>query len=598
MTRHRRLVAAVAGATALVTLAACGNGGGPAESDDEGTTEGTTDGTSDGTSEAVIGDDGFAIYTGDPEVGGVVTILGGVDFSYLDPAMGNDGNVNNLYQLIYRNLTQYTYDIETGELELVGDLATDTGTSNEDATVWTFTLRDGIAFEDGTPITAADVKFGIERAFDPSLAIGSDYLQTYIDGASDYAGVFADPDGLDSIVVVNDQTIEFHLNQPLAAFPYILATPPGVPFPADQVTSPDQIQNEPIASGPYRVETYRSGEILVLVRNENWDADTDPIRAAYADGYEFVLSLDQSTIDQRMISAQGDDVNAAASSTNPLQAANLAQVQQNPDLAARTIKGAPTCTMYMAMNTTVEPLDDVQVRQAISYAVDKTSVVNASGGPLLAEVAHDMLLPAVPGREEFNLYETEGDAGDPELAAEMLADAGHPDGLSLTMDVRALPIWQAQAESVQQSLAEAGIDVTLNVIDAATYYEAIGTPSQQNDLAITGWCTGGWYSGAPLLTPLFHGDRITETGNSNIAQIDDPELNARFDEVGLLTDIDEQNAGYSEINRMILELAPVVPLVRQTNLQMVGENVGGAFAHPARTGYLDYNSLGLLDPEG
>lgn len=589
----RRYAALASGVTALaLVLAACGNGGGGGDAGGGGGDAG------DEPSERLVDEDtGFALYTGPPQEGGTVTVLGGVDFSHLDPASGNDGNVNNLYNLIYRFLTQYTYNPETDELELVGDLATDTGTANEDSTVWTFTLKDDILFEDGSPITAEDVKFGLERAFDPSLAIGSDYLKTYIDGAPEYNGIFEEPDGLDSIVVIDEQTVEFHLNQPLPAFPYILATPPGAPFPADQVTSPGQIREEPIASGPYRVENYQSGEVLNLVRNENWNPDTDPIRPAYADEYEFLLSLDQSTIDQRMISGQGADADAAASSSNALQAANLAQVQQNPALSERTVRGLPTCTMYMAMNTTKEPLDDVEVRQAINYAVDKTSVVNASGGPLLAEVANDMLLPSVPDREEFNLYETEEDGGDAERAQQMLADAGH-ENLSLTMDVRALPMWQAQAEAVQQSLSEAGIDVTLNVIDAATYYETIGTPSQQNDLAITGWCSGGWYSGAPLLTPLFHGDRVTESGNSNISQLDDEALNERFDEVGVMADLDEQNQGYSEINRMVMELAPVVPLVRQTNLQMVGENVGGAFAHPARTGYLDYNSLGLIDPAG
>ncbi|MFC7406859.1 ABC transporter substrate-binding protein [Georgenia alba] len=583
MTSQRRLAAVFAASTALV-LAACSGGGGGAGGPDGGAVE--TD------------ENGFASYTGDPQEGGVVTVLGGVDFSHLDPAMGNDGNVNNLYQLIYRNLTTYRYEPGSEQPELVPDLATDLGTSNDDATVWTFTLKEGVTFQDGSPITAEDVKFGIERAFDPSLAIGSDYLQTYIEGALDYPGVFEAPEGLDSIRVVDERTIEFHLNQPLAAFPYVLATPPGVPFPADQVTSPQQIQEEPIASGPYRVESYERGEALTLVRNEEWDRETDEVRPARPDGFEFLLGLDQNTIDQRMLSGQGEDANALASSTNPLLAATLSRVQQDPRLMERTIQDLPTCTMYMAMNTTVEPLNDPQVRQAINYAVDKTSVVNATGGPLLATTAHDMLLPSVPGREEFNLYETPDDAGDPQRARQMLADAGHPNGFDLTMDVRAIPKWQAQAEAVQQSLAQVGINVRLNVIDAATYYEAIATTSQQNDLAITGWCSGGWYSGAPLLGPLFDGDRITETGNTNIAQLDDEHINARFDEIAQITDLDQQNAEYAELNREIMELAPVVPLVRETPLQMVGENIGGAFAHPARTGYIDYGSVGLLDPEG
>lgn len=83
-----------------------------------------------------------------------------------------------------------------------------------------------------------------------------------------------------------------------------------------------------------------------------------------------------------------------------------------------------------------------------------------------------------------------------------------------------------------------------------------------------------------------------------MSQFDEPEINDRFREIEMITDIDEQNAAYAELNREIMEHAPVVPLVRETPLQMVGENVGDAYAHAARTGYIDYASVGLIDPEG
>ncbi len=539
---------------------------------------------------------GFALETPEPQRGGVVTVLGSVDLSHLDPAMGNDGNVNNVYNLIYRQLTQYVYDPATGELELVGDLATDTGTPNEDATEWTYTLRDDIFFEDGTPITSADIAFGIERSLDPALAIGNDE-HLIIKGASEYAGIYEDPAGLPSIETPDDKTIVFTLEQPLAAFGDVAATQIFTPFPEGEVSA-TQLDEMPIASGPYRVESYERGSHLTLVRNEHWVAETDQIRPAYADGFEFLFGLDPSTIDQRMISAQGDDVNALASSTNGLLPANLAQVSADPRMTARTVQSLPTCTMYLALNTTSPGLDELEVRQAISYAIDRASVVTATGGPAMASTASDMLTPQVPGRYEFDLYPSEGDAGDVETAVAMLEEAGYgPGELSFTMDVRNLPKWQAQAESVQQSLRAVGIDVDLNVIDAATFYEVVATPAQQNDLTVTGWCSA-WLSGNPLLTPLFDGDAIAETGNTNISQLDDEAINARFDEISVMADIEEQNAAYAELNEQILELAPVVPLIRETPLQMVGSNVGGAYAHAGRTGYIDYASVGLINPEG
>ena len=344
---------------------------------------------------------GFALETPEPQRGGVVTVLGSVDLSHLDPARGNDGNVNNVYNLIYRQLTQYVYDPATGELELVGDLATDTGTPNEDATEWTYTLRDDIFFEDGTPITSADIAFGIERSLDPALAIGNDE-HLIIKGASEYAGIYEDPAGLPSIETPDDKTIVFTLEQPLAAFGDVAATQIFTPFPEGEVSA-TQLDEMPIASGPYRVESYERGSHLTLVRNEHWVAETDQIRPAYADGFEFLFGLDPSTIDQRMISAQGDDLNALASSTNGLLPANLAQVSADPRMTARTVQSLPTCTMYLALNTTSPGLDELEVRQAISYAIDRASVVTATGGPAMASTASDMLTPQVPGRYEFDL---------------------------------------------------------------------------------------------------------------------------------------------------------------------------------------------------
>lgn len=578
--RTLSMVAVTAAATML--MSACGNGG---------------SGNSDDGQSIVDDKTGFATYTGDPQKGGVVEVLGGVDFSHLDPAMGSDGNVLNLYNLLYRNLTQYKYNRESGELELVGDLAEGTGTSNDDATEWTFKLKDGITFEDGSPITAEDVKFGFEHAFDPSLAIGLDYLQNYVKGANEYKGVFEDPDGLDSIQVVDDRTITIETNEPMADFPNVVATAPATPFPKDKVTKVDQIQKDPISSGPYKVDKYERGESLTLVRNDNWNSDTDDIRPAYPDGYKFTVSLDQNTIDQRMISGQGDDANAVSSSTNPVVAANLAKITQDPNLSERTVQSIPSCNYFMLMNNTKKPLGDKKVRQAINWAVDKSSVVNASGGPQLADAAPNMLLPNVPKYEDIDPYATDGNKGDPDKAKAMLKEAG-ADDLKLTMDVRALPMWQAQAEAVQQSLEKAGVEVKLNVIDQAKFYEVLATPSQQNELAITGWCSNGWFSGEPLLGPLFDGERITETGNLNQSQIDDPALNKALAEAAVIPDLDEKNAAYADINEQILDLAPVVPLVRPRPLQLIGSNVGGAFANPARTGYIDYSQLGLLDPEG
>lgn len=572
--KSTRISAISLGTAALVALTACGGGGEPQQS------EGAN---------ASVNEAGFAVYTGDPVKGGTVRILNPTDFSHLDPAMGNDGGVNNFYRLIYRQLT--AYEVKPGETEatVVPDLAEDTGTPNEDYTQWTFKLKDGIKYEDGTEITAADFKYALERSMDPALRVGSDFHIQYIKDAMDYQGVYEQPEGLDSIEVLGDKELRITMEQPTVNFPEIAAMQMFTPFPKDSVETTTQLDENPIASGPYRVESYNRGANLTLVRNENWDEATDDVRPAHPDSFVFEMGLDPATIDQRLISGQGQDANAVSATS--LSPANLAQIQDEA-IKSRTVSDIPNCTTYLGMNMTKEPLDDLQVRQAINYAVDKQSVVTATGGPDLTSLASEMLLPSVPGWEEFDLYETPDGAGDPERAQELLAEAGYPDGFEVTMDVRGLPKWQAQAEAVQDSLSEIGIDVTLNVIDGSTYYQVIGTPAQQNDIAITGWCSP-WLNGDPLLSPLFHGERIHDTGNYNLAQLDDPEINEALDAAAVMTDLDEQQAAYNDINRVVMEQAPFVPLVRDTPLQVAGPNVAGAYSNPTTTGYVDYIGLGL-----
>ena len=528
---------------------------------------------------------------GTPIAGGTLHVLQNADFSHLDPAQGFDGGVNNFYRLIYRTLTTQSTGEGAEGTEIVPDLATDVGTPNADSTEWTFTLKDDLFFEDGTPITSADVRFGVERALDPSISIGSPYAKLVLDIPEGYEGHY-NSGPLESIETPDDKTIVFHLNQPFADFAAVVAQPPFTPFPADAGVTTTSIDQQPIASGPYRVTEYQRGSTLVLERNEHWDQETDDVRSAHPDSFEWTFGLDGATIDERMIAGQGDDVNAIAGS---VQAASIARIQ-TPEIQERTIQGLQGCTTYMPLNTTKPGMDNVLVRQALNYAVNRQAVKDATGGSQLADIATTMMPPTVAGFTEFDLYPSENLEGDPEKAEELLAEAGFPDGFEFTLDIRNNPKMQAQAEAIQQSLAQAGITVNFNLIDSSTFYEVIGTTSQQHDAAITGWCPD-WASGATFLPPLFDGSQIFEKGNSNVAQLNDPAVNARIGEIRAMTDVGEANTAYGELDEQIMELAPAVPLLFEKAVMVVGDNIAGAYAHAGFSGGIDYVSVGLADPE-
>jgi peptide/nickel transport system substrate-binding protein len=523
--------------------------------------------------------------TGPADTGGTMQVLASTDFSHLDPTMGYDTGVADLYRLIYRTLT--TASGKDGAT-IAPDLATDTGTPNADATVWTFTLKDGLKFEDGSPITSESVKFGVERSFDPALAIGTPYTRLYLAGGDTYKGPYESGD-LSSIETPDEKTIVFHLNRSVPEFASVAAQSTFTPFPVDKdrvtVTSMDQ---QPIASGPYRVTARTAGSSLTLERNPEWDQTTDDVRTAKPDKWQFTVGLDPATIDERMLAGQGDDKNAIAYT---ITAASVSRIQ-TPQIKARTVSGDQACTTYLGLNTTKPHLDDVRVRQAISYAIDKKSLADVAGGPSVAKPASTMLTPSIPGHKDFDLYPSTDSAGDVDKAKSLLAEAGLADGFTMTLDVRNLPASQKQAEALQQSLAKVGITLELNIIDTSTYYETIGTTSQQHDAAVTGWCPD-WLSASTVLPTLFDGRQISEKGNNNIAQLNDPAVNAKIDEVSAMTDLDAAKTAWGDLDEQIQQLAPTVPLLFEQSVLVVGENVRNAYSSPLYAGGIDYATIGL-----
>ncbi|GAA2135426.1 ABC transporter substrate-binding protein [Glycomyces algeriensis] len=524
---------------------------------------------------------------GTPQTGGTVHMLQNADFSYLDPARGWDGGVNAFYRLIYRGLTMQAAGDAEDPNAVVPDMAEGLGTPSPDGLTWTYTLKEGLKFDNGDPITSTELEFGISRAWDPEIGIGSPWLKNTVEAPADYKGPYQTGDH-PGIETPDAQTIVFHLKAPFPEFDNVVSQVNAVPFPVGTGAG-DEFIKDVIASGPYTLDSYTPGSSIKLVRNEHWDAATDEVRKAYPDAWEFEIGLEGATIDERLLAGQGTDVNAIAGKIQP---ATLARIQ-SPELQERAISAEAYCVTYMGMDTTQAPFDKVEVRQAMNYAVDRTSLQTASGGNQLALPATTIIPNAVNGHKDFDLYPSEGDSGDPAKAQELLESVGLGDGFSFTLDIRSNPIMQAQAESIQQALAKINVDVQLNVIDTSTFYETIGTPSQMHDAAITGWCPDWASSSSTMVPPLVDGRVITEKGNTNIAQINDPGINARIDEIRAMTDLDAANVEWGEFDEEVMALAPLVPLLQEPSVFLPGENIAGYIPNTSMT---DLTIIGLSDP--
>ena len=213
--------------------------------------------------------------------GGTVTALIASDSGQVDAQLATMDPTEAYYPipssvlsgLVTRSLTQY--DPEQGSMVLVPDIATDIGTSNEDFTEWAFTVRDGVRFEDGKTVTAEDVAYGIKRSFDRDTFVdGPTYSNDHFLDGDTYKGLYTGGSGYDGVVVDGD-TVTIKMERPFPEMPYWGAFPTMGPI-LERGSDPARYALHPLATGPYKFAEYTRGKSLTLVRNDEWDADTDP----------------------------------------------------------------------------------------------------------------------------------------------------------------------------------------------------------------------------------------------------------------------------------------------------------------------------------
>ncbi|MCR8942226.1 ABC transporter substrate-binding protein [Streptomyces sp. OUCMDZ-4982] len=531
---------------------------------------------------------------GTPQKGGTLTVLNRSPQQDFDPARLYTSGGGNVPSLVFRTLTTRNREDGAEGAKVVPDLATDLGRPNEDATVWTYTLKEGLKYEDGTAITSADIKYGIERSFAPELSGGAPYLRDWLIGGADYQGPYKEKKGLDSIEVPDDRTIVFRLNKPEGEFPYLATQTQTTPVPKAKDTG-TKYEEHPVSSGPYKVVSNENdGERLILERNPHWSAATDEERKAYPDRIDVRSGLDATVINQRLSASQGPDAAAVTTDTN-LGPAELAKVGSDKKLAARVGTGHFGYTNYIAFNPEVKPFDDPKVRQAIAYAVDRTSVINAAGGSSLAEPATTFL----PERDFFGHTPYDhfpaGKTGNAEKAKELLKEAGHEKGLTVTLTHSNAKDFQTSPEiatAIQAALKKAGITVKLQGLEDNDYSDTTHDAKRTPGFFLSRW-GADWPSGGPFLAPIFDGRQIVRDGsNYNAAFLNDPEVNKEIDEINKLTDLKAAAARWGALDSKIGEKALTVPLFHPVYKRLYGESVKNVVISDW-TGVLDVSQVAV-----
>lgn len=581
--RGKALVAA--GVAGVLLASACGGGG------DSGS------GTSSQSGAAPEFNAALTDVTNPSETkGGTLKFANAGDWDSLDPGETYYGYSWNFARLYGRSLLMFKSVPGAASNELVPDLAEGLGEASADGKSWTYKLRAGAKFEDGTPITAADVKYAVLRSTDKAtFPNGPAYFEAILDLPEGYKGPYKSPDvNTDSAIETpDDQTIIFKTKQPFASFDYLAQLTQTMPVPQDKDTGA-KYKNTIVSSGPYKFDSLQAGKSFNLVRNDQWDQATDPNRKALPDRYEVSLNVNADDIDNRVIN--GDlDVDIAGTGAQP---ASLARVLQDPKLKAGADNPIISRLWYTSINPTVAPLDNLDCRKAIMLGMDQTGYQTALGGVFAGgELATTLMPPQIPGHADFDLYPNgEDDKGDVEAAKAALQACGQPDGFETNIAYRAeRPKEKATAEAFQQALSRVGIKLTLRPFPQGDYFSAYaGNPPyvKKNNLGlvVNGW-GADWNDGFGFLSQIVDSRVIRETGGSSNTSVRIPEVDKMLDDALLELDADKRNQLWGEIDERVMEEAVIYPGVYAKSLLLRPKNATNVFVSDAYNMY-DYLAMG------
>jgi peptide/nickel transport system substrate-binding protein len=505
----------------------------------------------------------------------------------------------NFTRLYAMPLMTYASSPGAAGLKVVPDLATAPGVVSDNGLTWTYHIK-SVKFEDGTPVTSADVKYAVERTFDRSLfPLGPSYFPLLLGGnASTYPGPFKDRSknlmGLTAVDTPDAHTVVFHLAKPFADFNYVTAIPQTAPVPPNKDTGANY-QLHPISTGPYKFQSYQLNKQLTLVPNTNWNPASDPQAKQLVGKITMTMNMNANDIDNRLLA--GDlDVDAAGSG---VQAAARAKILSSPSLKAQADNPISGFLWFAYLNTIVKPMNNVHCRMAIEYAANKTNLQTAYGGPFAGgEIASTVSPPNVVGHKSFDLYEaTTKPGGDIAKAKEQLKLCGQPNGFTTGIAYRSdRPKEVAAATALQQALSQAGIKTTLHGYPAGTYYANFaGVPKyvHQHDLGIDfgGWAPD-WPDGYGFFDFITAGNTIGAAGNTNIEELNDPVVNNLLAKYGTTTDEATRNSYTAQIDMQVMKDAGILPEVYAKSLLYRNPNLTNVYVQPYY-GMYNYAVLGL-----
>jgi peptide/nickel transport system substrate-binding protein len=514
--------AVVLATAALMTLAACGGGGGGGNNSANGTTNKLGAGGGAGSFKDAKAKAPLAVPS-DAAKGGTFTVLTNQVPATLDPTRAYfTDSTAIMSDLVTRSLTQYAYNEKTNDMQLIPDMATDLGRPSSDNKAWTFTLRPGLKYEDGTPVKAADVAYAVKRSFAiAELPDGPTYNTTFFLDGDKYKGPFKDKSNYPGVVVKgNDITIK--MRRPFTDMDYYASFPQFTAIPQAK-DNPQNYESHPLATGPYKFADYKPGSSLTLVKNTNWDPKTDPGRIQAVDGWNFKFGQDTAKLENVIINDNG-----SAQTTLTYDNVSASSYRQIASDKKRLVTGTSPCTYMWYIDMT--KVKDLKVRQAIGWAFPYQAYWKGIGEieGVTRVPGTAILPPGTAGRVDYQaLPGQDGKTTDPAKSKALLKQAGYKPGqfeikfLFASDDAQAVE----GKNQIVKGLEAGGFKATPLASTSETIRDQRADAKGPSTVRSSGWCSD-WPTGGSWFPAQWAGSLVGVAGMPNPSNFKEPDMDA------------------------------------------------------------------------
>jgi peptide/nickel transport system substrate-binding protein len=533
------VTAAAFSAGVALVAAACGGGGGGGG----GTTAASGGGNTTGSTS-----------TGKTFASFNIAMDTGTD--YLDPALSYTVEGWGVMWNVYLPLIGYKHVNGPDGATLVPYLAQDMPQVSADGKTYTLMLRKGVKYSDGTAVKASDFKNAIKRDFvvdSPGVGFFGNIV-----GANDFGKT---KKGDISGITTNDATgkITIKLLAPQGDFMNILATEFAAPVPSNSPQK-DSSTNPLPSTGPYMIKSYQPNKQIVEVRNPNFKASLfgGNVPAGNPDKVTWDIVGDDNVALQHVISGQDD-----WSSYHPIPTDRLASVQQKYGDQIKVF--TPANTYYFFMNTRQAPFNNVKVRQAVNYAIDRQALVRIVGG--LAQTSENILPPTYPQYLKHDLYPHNM------AKAKALVKASGDAGMAVTVWNHDRGIDPKFTDYLTDVLNQLGFKAKTKIVNSNVYWTTVGNQATKAQIGFADWFQDyphplDWFD------VLLNGERITQTHNNNYSNYDNKSVNAQIDALKKQPTLTPAvNAKWKALDKTIMQDAPWAPFLNRQFTDFFSSNI-------------------------